>query len=50
MKKFLSLMVGLGLILSTVTPSFSQTSGSKKHGKRGKKGGKKGGTRGGPAK
>jgi len=46
MKKLLVLMVGLGLVLTTVTPTFA--AGAKKH-KKGK-GGKRGGTRGGPAK
>jgi hypothetical protein len=48
MKKLLVLMVGLGLVLTTVTPTFA--AGAKKHKKSGKGGGKRGGTRGGPAK
>jgi hypothetical protein len=52
MKKFLSILLGLGLLLGTVSTTFGQSGGSgKKHGKGHKGGGRKGsGTRGGPAK
>jgi hypothetical protein len=49
MKKFLTLFLGLGLVLTSVSPTFAQNPG-KKHGKGHKGGGHKGGTRGGPAK
>jgi len=50
MKKLLSIMLGLGLVLGSVSPTFAAGAG-KNHGKR-KGGGHKGksGTRSGPAK
>jgi hypothetical protein len=51
MKKLLSVFLGLGLLLSTVSPTFAENSGGKKHGKRRSGGKGKGmGTGGGPAK
>jgi hypothetical protein len=48
MKKFLSIMLGLGLILGSVSTTFAQS--TKKHGKRKGGGHKSSGTRSGPAK
>jgi hypothetical protein len=45
MKKFLTVLVALGLVMGTVTPTFAQNGG-----KHGKHGGHKGGSRGGPQK
>jgi hypothetical protein len=51
MKKFLMILVGIGLVFSTVSPTFAQN-GTGKHGKRGGRGGHKHGTgtRTGPSK
>jgi hypothetical protein len=46
MKKLLVIMLGLGLVLGSVSPTFAQNGGGK-HGKGRKGGGHKGGTRGG---
>lgn len=49
MKKLLTVLLGLGFLLTTVSPTFAQSSG--KHGKKRGGGHKKGtGTRSGPAK
>lgn len=51
MKKFLGILIGLGLVFTTVSPSFGQSGGSgKKHGKKRGGGHKGSGTRNGPAK
>jgi hypothetical protein len=50
MKKFLTILLGLGLILTTVSPTFAQN-GTGKHGKRRGGGHKHGtGTRTSPSK
>jgi hypothetical protein len=46
MKKLLVIMLGLGLVIGSVAPTFAQNGGGK-HGKGRKGGGHKGGTRGG---
>jgi hypothetical protein len=50
MKKLLSIMLGLGLILGSVSTTFAQSGSGKKHGKRKGGGHKSSGTRSGPAK
>jgi hypothetical protein len=51
MKKLLPILLGLGLVLTTVTPTFAAGGGAKKHKKRSGGGsGKHSGTRGGTSK
>ena len=50
MKKLLSIMIGVGLILSTVSSSFAKGTAARKHKKSKKSGGHKGGARNGTAK
>lgn len=45
MKKLFVIMLGLALVIGSVSPTFAQSGG--KHGKGRKGGGHKGGTRGG---
>lgn len=49
MKKLLPILLGLALVLTTVSPTFAAGGGAKKVKKK-KGGGKRGGTRNGPAK
>jgi hypothetical protein len=46
MKRILSILLGLALVLGTVSTTFAQNGSTHKH----KKGGHKGGTHGGPSK
>jgi hypothetical protein len=50
MKKLLPILLGLGLVLGTVSPTFAAGGAKKGKKKRGGGGGKRSGTRSGPAK
>ena len=50
MKKFLVALLGLGLVLGSVSPTFAQNGGGKKHGKRHGGGSKGAGSHGAPSK